>query len=547
MEDFKILKLVKKFEFLYKKIGVDYDTMILILRMKLTMDGRKIPTVLSGSQGNDDKDKNQFKRSLIYYCILGLLCMMMIIIDVNIMIQMTIYFGMIMFMIFSVFISDFSSVILDVRDKNLIGIRGVGLKTVNAAKITHIMIYIFQITLALCGFSILASFKYGITFCLVFILEIVFIDIFMITVTALLYFVILKFFDGEKLKDMINIVQIVLTVVIVVMSQLMGRIFNVVEISSEYNIKLVHCFLPPMWFAAPLEMINKGSVEKDLLILTMIGIVIPIIAIIIYSRISNSFENYLIKLNSSESKVKKKNTLAFKLSKYICRNKEERMFFNFSHEIICKERELKLKIYPDVALSLVFPVIFLFIAGENKGGFLNALNQLKNSNSFLTMYFMLIAIPSITMMMQYSENYKGAWIYNVVSIENRKLMYRGCIKAFIYKFIIPMFIICSLIYIAIFKTKVIVHLIAMFLVMLITIVGSFNITEKNLPFSLAFSVNSKNQNIGKTLLLMAVVAIFAIVHYVLLKIYMGIYIYIGVLILATIIVWNKGFNVKEKS
>ncbi|MGG7165061.1 hypothetical protein [Clostridium ihumii] len=547
MEDFKILKLVKKFEILYKKIGVDYDTMILILRMKLTMDGRKIPTVLSGSQGNDDKDKNQFKRSLIYYCILGLLCMMMIIIDVNIMIQMTIYFGMIMFMIFSVFISDFSSVILDVRDKNLIGIRGVGLKTVNAAKITHIMIYIFQITLALCGFSILASFKYGITFCLVFILEIVFIDIFMITVTALLYFVILKFFDGEKLKDMINIVQIVLTVVIVVMSQLMGRIFNVVEISSEYNIKLVHCFLPPMWFAAPLEMINKGSVEKDLLILTMIGIIIPIIAIIIYSRISNSFENYLIKLNSSESKVKKKNTLAFKLSKYICRDKEERMFFNFSHEIICKERELKLKIYPDVALSLVFPVIFLFIAGEKEGGILNALNQLKNSNSFLTMYWMLIAIPSITMMMQYSENYKGAWIYNVVHIENKKSIYKGCIKAFIYKFIIPMFIICSLIYIAIFKTKVIVHLVAMFLVMLITIVGSFNSTEKNLPFSLAFSMTTKNQNIGKTLLLMVVVAVFAMVHYLLLKTAMGIYIYIGVLILATIIVWNKGFNVKEKS
>lgn len=53
-----------------------------------------------------------------------------------------------MFVIGTSFIADFAYVLLDVRDKNLLGITGVSSKTINAAKITNILIYMTKLSLA---------------------------------------------------------------------------------------------------------------------------------------------------------------------------------------------------------------------------------------------------------------------------------------------------------------------------------------------------------------------------------------------------------------
>src|SRR5699024_4001584 len=125
---------------------------------------------------------------------------LMLIFDINKMYIMSGYFSAIMFMVLTIFISDFSYVILDVRDKNILSTKGIDSKTINAAKITHVFIYMLYLTLALVGVSFLISFKFGVGYFLVFFLEIILIDIFMIIITALAYLLVLKFFDGEKLK-----------------------------------------------------------------------------------------------------------------------------------------------------------------------------------------------------------------------------------------------------------------------------------------------------------------------------------------------------------
>ena len=59
-----------------------------------------------------------------------------------------------------------------------------------------------SITMAIAAPSLLVSlFRQGPAFFLLYIFEILLIDIFVVVLTALLYMTILKFFDGEKLKD----------------------------------------------------------------------------------------------------------------------------------------------------------------------------------------------------------------------------------------------------------------------------------------------------------------------------------------------------------
>ncbi|MFR4765903.1 MAG: hypothetical protein ACLUAF_08115 [Paraclostridium sordellii] len=206
MKNFISLKILDKFRFLYEKLGVDYDDMRLILRTKLTIDSRQTSILLNNQQNK--QYSNQYKIILLLYAFIGFFMMMIMLMNKNTLISMTIYFTMIMFLMLTTFMSDFSSVILDIHDKGILFTRGISLKTLNASKVTHVMIYMIRISIALSGFSLIASIKYGLIFFLVLLIEILLLNIFIIIVSGLAYLLVLKLFDGEKLKDAISIIQI---------------------------------------------------------------------------------------------------------------------------------------------------------------------------------------------------------------------------------------------------------------------------------------------------------------------------------------------------
>ena len=69
---------------------------------------------------------------------------------------------MILFLLLTTMISDFSSVLLDVQDRAILLTRPVSVKTLNAAKLLYILYYLAGITLALAGVSLIVGlFKYG--------------------------------------------------------------------------------------------------------------------------------------------------------------------------------------------------------------------------------------------------------------------------------------------------------------------------------------------------------------------------------------------------
>ncbi|MBB6713991.1 hypothetical protein [Clostridium gasigenes] len=547
MKEFKVLKIIDKFKGIYKKAGIDYEVMRLIISTKLLMDGRR--TSVAFNNGKKQKpDSNQFTKALMMYAFMGFFLMMTLVIKINIMYQLSVYFGGFMFLILTVFISDFSSVILDVKDKNLIGSKGISLKTVNAAKLTHVFIYMMYLTIALGGFSILVSARYGIWFMLVFILEIILIDLFMVIVTALIYFLVLKFFDGEKLKDMINVVQIVLSLTMVVGGQIIPRLFNVMDLKITYTPKLWHYLFPPMWFAAPLEMIDSGHVNGTLIAMSILAVVMPIVSIVIYIKLAPTFEQYLQKLNNNTYKSKsKKEKLSFRISKIICRNKEERVFFNFTNSIISSERSFKLKAYPVLGLAIIFPFIFMSIGMHEFAGIMEWRAKMVNSKSFISLYGVAIMIPNILILLRYSEMYKAGWVYTTMPIKNTSSIFKGSIKAVMYKLLAPVFIFQSIVFIIIFSPKVIVQIVGVLLASILLIMIIFMTMEKALPFTQKQEVAEVSGNILPVIITMLSTGLLVGTHFAVTFIPIGIYIYILILIIVDMILWSKVFNVKWKS
>ncbi len=547
MRDFKVLKFLDRFKHLFEKSGINYEVMRKILQMKLIMDGRRTLTIMNNSNKKQDDD-NGFFKSLWVYTLLGLIVMILVIPDKSFMFQMSFAFGIMMFMIMTSLISDFSSILIDVQDKNILFSKPVDSKTINAAKFLHIFIYMFYITMAMMAPSLIASLiRHGIGFFMLFLFEIILMDLFIIVLTALLYFLILRFFDGEKLKDIINYVQIILSIAITVGYQLIGRLFNVMDINMTFIPKWWQYFIVPIWFAAPFEMIFKGSSNNYLIIFSILAIVVPIISIFVYSKSMSAFEKNLQKLNNNGTRNNKnKITLNQKLSKMICPDKEERAFFNFSCNMLKNEREFKLKVYPSLGFAIIFPFIFMFNEMRDMHSFSQWITDMRSTKYYLNIYFCALFLPMVVMMIKYSGKYKGAWIYKTMPINRLSSVFKGAFKAFIVRLILPIYIFECIIFMLIFGLSIFPHLIVVFLNMILFSIISFKITKKGLPFSISFQVTQQSEGL-MMIPLMILLGIIAGIHYVLTKVSYAVYIYMIIMLLLDILLWKKAFNIKWES
>ncbi|UPA30969.1 ABC transporter permease [Terrisporobacter glycolicus] len=537
MKEYKFLNILDKFKGIYTKMGVDYESMRLILSMKLTLDSRRTSTVMQNSNsGGDKEDKNSFNKALIMYAIMGIFIGIITMFTFNTMYKYTIVFGMFMFFILTIFISDFSSVLLDVRDKNIIGTKGVDNKTINAAKLTHICYYIFLTSLALSWLAIIGSFKSGILIGVIFILELMVIDIFMVVITALLYLLILRFFDGEKVKDIINFVQIGLTIIMTISYQFLGRMFDIVDINIVYKSNIWNLILPPMWFASPLHAINGGQINQIIIILIVLALIVPVIAISLYIKNTSKFEDSLSKLNIvKDSEKEKKHRLFYKIGKWTCRNNEEKAIYDLSSSIIKREREFKLMTYPSLGFNIVFPLLFIFMYS------IDSISEIKNISLHMSLniYWFIFMVPTLLMTLQYSNDYKAAWIYETAYISDKSNVYKGAYKALLANILLPLYLFESIIFIVIFGIKVLPILITAFVFLLVFIVIEHMLGKNTLPFTLKFGDVNKSQNLINTLLGMVILCVGVGMNYLVLSNVYALVAYSTILMFVAFILWSK--------
>ena len=547
MKNFLALRILDLFRGIYTKLGVDYNIMRLIIQAKLTLDCRRVPTMSEGPI--EGKEKNYFYSSLIVYAILGVIFLPIILMNIDSRIKMSVYFSCFMILLLTVLISDFSSVILDVNDKDIIGIRGVEPKTLNAAKTTHIFIYIFMLSLSISGFSLIASLRFGIQYFLLLVLSIVLIDILMIIITAIMYLIILKLFKGEKLKDMLNIFQICFLLLFTIGYQFIARSFDFMHTDIAYNQSWWNILFIPMWFSSNFSLLDGKPIDSIGIVLSILSIVVPIVSLVIYKKLVPVFEKNLQKLNDNTYKSKsKKEKLSIKVSKLICREKEERAIFNFVYNILDKDRDFKTKVYPSLALGAFMPIIMIFTSYDNSG-IINYLMEIRKSYLFLSGYLGIVIMQNIITMVQYSSEFEGAWIYEVLPIKNIRNIYTGMFKSSIYKLFFSSFILLSIVFIVIFKLEVIKHLVVLFLSGILVSMVSFKLNEKHLPFSKPYNVGTSSKNIIVVFKSMITTGILVGIHFGVISMNINVLIYTYALILVGIIKisWNSIFTVKESS
>ena len=540
MEDFFSLKILDLFRPLFEAFGVEYEKMRLIVNMKLTLDKRK---------NNSSENKNSLMQSVILYLIIGLVASRIIVMPIDIMTKMTVLFALIFVMLLTCFITDFSSVILDTYDRHIIGITDVKDITLNMAKIVHIIIYISIMSFSISAFSILMILMaYNIGFCLLFILCMILMDFLLIMMTSVIYYLLIKIFKGEKLKDVLNLFQIFMILVFSIMYYLITSSLSDIQINYTFSIKAYDLFIPFMWFASLFCVIFYGKIQTLYIIMSILGIIVPILSILIYIKLTPAFERNLDKLEQvsyNEKDSKSKKSFVSKLGNKICKNNEEKSFFEFIYINLSRDREFKTRVYPTLASGIIMPLVLLIVTYDRSMSIMEYLKSLSTTNNFLNIYLAVILLQNCILLLKYSKEYEASFIYDVLPISKKKNIYSAEFKVIIIKLFVPVFIIIGIPYLILFKSKFIVHLLIAFVSTIFISMGTFRANDKSLPFSEDYAVTANTSNFLNIIKSIGFVGAAVLLHYlIILKApYIFSVAYLILLILIMKIIWNKVFDI----
>ena len=540
MEDFFSLKILDLFRPLFEAFGVEYEKMRLIVNMKLTLDKRK---------NNSSENKNSLMQSVILYLVIGLVASRIIVMPIDIMTKMTVLFALIFVMLLTCFITDFSSVILDTYDRHIIGITDVKDITLNMAKIVHIVIYISIMSLSISAFSILMILMvYNIGFCLLFILCMILMDFLLIMMTSVIYYLLIKIFKGEKLKDVLNLFQIFMILVFSIIYYFITSSLSDIQINYTFSINAYDLFIPFMWFASLFCVIFYGKIQTLYIIMAILGIIVPILSILIYIKLTPAFERNLDKLEQvsyNEKDSKSKKSFASKLANKICKNNEEKSFFEFIYTNLSRDREFKTRVYPTLASGIIMPLVLLFVTYDRSISIMEYLKSLSTTNNFLNIYLAVILLQNCILLLKYSKEYEASFIYDVLPISKKKNIYSAEFKVIIIKLFVPIFIIIGIPYLILFKAKFIVHLLIAFVSTIFISMGTFRVNDKSLPFSEDYAVTANTSNFLNIIKSIGFVGAAVLLHYlIILKApYIFSVAYLILLILIMKIIWNKVFDI----
>jgi ABC-2 type transport system permease protein len=516
-----LLPFVSVFKNLFLHQGIDFEKMMAIVKTKLMMDQRR--TIVQFSQKQTTKEtNNRVQTVLIVYALIGGFIGFGVVMIPSLLISMIIVHAYIMVMMSMTLITDFSTVLLDTTDNQVLLPKPVDGNTLFMARLLHILIYIVQFTIALAAIPIICTFfKYGLFVGLASIVTILLIVLTAVFLSYLLYLLIITFSSEKRAKDIITFMQIIMIVFFSVGFQVLPRIIDFEALFTNLTLPTASYLFPPVWMGVILQGIDDARFTTLHIAFTSLAILFPVVSIWVMNKyMAPAFSRKLAAISTDGSSTKTttektalKRCISGILSVLTCRTLAARAGFELTWKLTGRDKTFKLRFYPSLGYIIVYIFIFVF---QKTGSVVSTLHSLHNTNAFLWFIYspVLIASSSI-LIIAFSDNYEASWIYYSAAVHRPGEIIAGSVKALFMKFFIPVFAImlacCLYIWGATVIDDFIYGLLNMYLCCLIFALSA----EHYLPFSRQPTTQQGLGNFLLVVLQLVLVASMVGIHYLL--------------------------------
>lgn len=520
-----ILRFVLFIAKTFLKKDVDFEKLKIIAETKLIMDRRRVRVTMK--KQNNKEPNNQLLITLIVYTIMGFLIGALVLSLKEIIITMTIIHSYVLFMMAMTLITDFSSVLLDTTDNQIILPRPVNSKTFFVSRLVHILVYLLQFTIALALFPIIFIFiEYGVLVGLASIITILLTVMFAVFITYLLYGLILKVSSEEKIKDIISGFQIVMTIIFAVGFQIVPRLLNIENLKVTMPIHWYTYLLPPMWMANALQAVQQLHVDGPHLIMILLAVALPVFTFwVMIKFLAPSFSKKIAAMGNAGTQEEiilnkegnQKKGLSEKIAPIICINKTEEAGFEMAWKMTARDKGFKIQFYPSLAYILVFVFVVVFKRGED---FANTWAQLNSSKSFLwCVYLPMFSISAAVSLIAFNENFAASWVYISRPLKQPGSLISGALKMLLVKFFAPIIFILFVFSYYVWGYKIIDDFVlGIFNNILVFLIIS-HVGKSYLPFSMQPNVNQQSGKFIRVFIQMAIIGSLVGLHYLALKVW----------------------------
>lgn len=517
-----ILKILDSFKWFFRSLGVDYEKFRILLWVKLTVDNRQEKSMVQ-RKGKKEMSNSMFRVTIIY-AFMGIFLGLFVLAVQSAFTSMVLVFSMVMVMTAVALISDFTSVLLDTTDNAILMPRPIDSRTMATTRITHIVIYILMITLALTTVSIvIGTIKFGPQFTIVFIIALFFAVLFVVFLANVFYLLLMKISSEDHFRDIILYFQILMAAFAMGSYQLLPRLIEMDALEGfTLPIRWWTYLIPPAWAAAPIDIAVNGDFSFAKIVMSLTGLFIPIISVyVVIKYLAPSFSQALSRMDTAGQSTEKMLVSAQKkgrfhtfLSRIFTTSSAERSVFQLSWKLSSRDRKFKLRTYPTFGYMMIIAFILSVYQGE--GSLLENIQNLPSTGKYLIfLYLGCIVIPIVVLQQRFSDLYESSWIYYSFPFTSPGVIQMGSLKAMVVKYGLSVFIPLSLFVVLVWGPRVIDDIILAFLNMIIASVAIGFMVRRDLPFSRKASSAAESQKGMTGVLLFLLPASLGGVHYVL--------------------------------
>lgn len=483
------LWLVALFNPLWLRLGVNIIQLRAILQAKLTMDNRRPNAYSQMRQKRKEKNTNSSSWGIILISLLmGIFYLFLFYVSKDHLMQLFIWFFVFMVMMVITLISDFTSVLIDVKDNFVILPKPVNDRTVVVSRLLHILIHISKIVLPIALPAIIfLLIRDGIIASLWFGILVLLMTGFGIFMVNAIYIIALRITTPERFREMINYVQIIFSVIVFATYYLAPRLLQQSQLEGVNLME--HAWLnllPPFWFSGAWNAVVDGVYTTPMVSYIILVLLVPFISLWLVVKVfAPSFNRKLamlsgggaVEVQTAAKQASPVDHRAFykRMAKLLTIGIQERLSFELVWLMTGRMRDFKLKVYPSIAYVGVYFVYFLIF---NKS---NSIAEAWRNLPGTQMYVLLIYISTFVFItaisnLVYSDRYKAAWVYYAAPLASPGALLMGAFKALLAKFFFPFYIIITAFVLSIWGPKTIPDL----------VLGFINVVLINLLFALIF-------------------------------------------------------------
>lgn len=511
----------------YMRLGVNVLHLRSILTTKLIMDDRRPNAFQQLQRKRSEKPVSSATLGTIVMSVfMGLFFLISFSAGKDYINHLTIYFTVYIVLLSSTLISDFTWVLIDVRDNYIILPKPVKDKTVVVARLLHILIHISKLvvpmTLPGIVFMVINTSVWGTVLFFVLICSITLFTIFLINA---LYILILRLTTPEKFQSIIGYFQIFITIFIYGGYQFGLRAMDNIAVQGyDLSTSKFIWIAPPFWFAGAWQGLSNFNMQTQWIIATALSFITPLVCMwIVIKYFAPSFNQKLsqiagsspeaVPVQNSKKIVSTTSGYVGVLARLFTKKGPEKMAFLLCWKMTSRSKDFKMKVYPTIGYVLVY-IVFTSITSKKL-----SLEDLRHNVSqgkvvllsviYFSSFILIVAISQIA----YSEKFKAAWLYFTTPVRSPGCLIGGALKAVMLKFYIPIIAVIAAPAIYLLGPAVIPNLVlALFNQLLICSLIAY-INPKYLPFSANQTIADKSGAFIRGLVTMFIPSLIGLFHY----------------------------------